>query len=248
MASGASASSSSRVSPAGSHESGSTRTTRGSSQRCRSTRVSASCSSGPKPTGRCAIGSEGHAVPRPGPGRGRGSTCPVRPECGPAHQALRRLPALRRPDDQLDVLDRDRRGGGVRGACRVARRDGRRAGVPVRTRAERLRAARRSRSSARGDAPPAAALARRSRTGGLSRRSERPPRHLRWARDGSDRSGRRQAPHRPGAARHASTTCDGSRRPSPSSRSAGSTGSCSRTRTGITSTCRRFARSTDRCR
>ena len=72
--------------------------------------------------------------PRSGPRRRRRPARAVRPERGEARQALGRVPALWRPDDQLDVLGRDGRGGGVRGARRLARRDGRRAGLPVRTR------------------------------------------------------------------------------------------------------------------
>ena len=51
-----------------------------------------------------------------------------------------------------------------------------------------------------GDAPPAAPLAGRPRTGGLSARMSGLPRHLRRPRDGPDRSRRRPDPHRPGAA------------------------------------------------
>ena len=51
-----------------------------------------------------------------------------------------RVRPLRRPDDQLDLLGRDRGGGRVRGARRLPRRTRRRAVVPLRVRAERLRA------------------------------------------------------------------------------------------------------------
>ena len=112
----------------------------------------------------------GDELPRRWPRRGRGSACPVRAECREARRAHRRVRPLRRPDDQLDLLGRDGGGGGVRGARRLPRRSRRRAVVPLRVRAERLRSARGDGRRTGGDAPVAAALARRPRPGGLPRR------------------------------------------------------------------------------
>ena len=117
------------------------------SPRCATTRASASCSCAPSAR-RGRDRRARHALPRRGPGRGRGPARAVRPERRRARPAHRRLPALPRHRRQQHLLGRPRRGRRVRGARRLARRDGRRAVVPVRPAPRDLPSCRRRSSSA----------------------------------------------------------------------------------------------------
>ena len=76
----------------------------GCSRRCASTRASASCSCAPSSTARSCSARTGVALPRRGPGRGRGPAGAVRPRRRAPRAAHRRLPPLPRHRRQQHLL------------------------------------------------------------------------------------------------------------------------------------------------
>ena len=148
---------------------------------------------------------------------GEDPLAPFGPNAARARQAHRRLRALPGHRHQQHLLGRARRGRRVRGARRLARRDGRGAVVPVRPAPGRPRAARGGAHRRRGRAPPVPALARAARPRPSTARS-RPRRddgsRAARAAAGTEGRGRRLGP-------------DGRRR-----RSRSSSGSCSSTSRG----------------
>ena len=142
--------------------------------------------------GALAIGAEGVNRLEKGEVLGERPAGAVRPERGPPCPPHPPLPALSRHRRQQPDLARPDRGRRIRGARRLARRDGRLAVVPVRARPGRPRLARR-----RGRSAP-----RRSTTSSAagSRGSARTPtRTSRRRRRRAPRRGRAAPPRRSGA-------------------------------------------------
>ena len=120
--------------------------------------------------GPVVLGPRGPAPPARRPRRGRGPARAVRPVRRRPRPPHRRLPALPGHRRQQPLLGRAGGGRGVRGAGRLARRDGRRAGAPVRAAPARPAVAGgAARRRLRGRAPDPARVARAARPDGLRR-------------------------------------------------------------------------------